>query len=514
MTLIGLIPRLLHFDNSIVGDELSTAFIIGNDGLLGTITTVATDAEISPPLYFVLAWLSTKLSAAPEMVRLPALIAGTASIPLTYLVGRRALSRPAGLIAATVMALNPFMIFYATDARGYTVAIALLLGSSLAMLAAVQTARRRWWVLYGALSCLCMYTHYTTAFVLGAQLLWLLWAHPQARKAAIVANVAAALAYLPWVPSLLEDFRAPTLEILSLLQGDGFAVKRDAVESWAFGYPFNTVDQVPGRLAVTVAITALAVAAIVAALGSYRSRREREGGSRPRLLSGGMTLVLLLFLATPVAELTILALGGSDLFGARNLNTASGGFALSIGAILAAAGPLWGGVSGAAVLAVFAIGATRSLETDVSTIDFKSAAEFIDAEATDDDVVLDMLSPVISPVPLTALDAHLPQTREEYRAYLPLGGPPFLDLPPPPGPIVAEAFRAAEGKRLFLVAADGALAEDGEEGTLRLRVPPVNPAVDEVGEFRLPRDASLLEERSFDGLGPVNVYEIELNGAP
>jgi len=222
---------------------------------------------------------------------------------------------------------------------------------------------------------------------------------------------------------------------------------------------------------------------------------------------------LMLFLATPVAELTILVLGGSDLFGARNLNTASGGFALSIGAILAAAGPIWGGVSGAAVLAVFALGATRSLETDVSTIDFKSAAEFIDAEATDDDVVLDMLSPVISPVPLTALDAHLPQTREEYRVYLTLGAPPFLELPPPPEPIVAEAFRAAEGRRLFLVAADGALDEDGE-GTLRLRVPPVNRAVDEVGEFRLPRGASLLEERSYDGLGPVNVYEIELNGAP
>ena len=50
---------------------------------------VASDAEISPPLYFMLAWASTKLGSAPELIRLPSLIAGVASIPLIYLVPER-----------------------------------------------------------------------------------------------------------------------------------------------------------------------------------------------------------------------------------------------------------------------------------------------------------------------------------------------------------------------------------------------------------------------------------------
>lgn len=518
LSLLGLLFRLSHIDNTFVGDELSTLYIVRDFGFFDAMRTVSTDAEISPPLYFGLAWLFTKLSSAPEMVRVPALIAGMVSIPLVYMVGRRAIGRGAGVIAAAVMALNPFMIFYATDGRGYTVAIALLLTSTLAMLLAVQTGRHRWWVLYGAATCLCMYAHYTTAFVLGAQLLWLIWARPEARKAALVANAGAAAAFLPWVPSLLEDLRSPTIEILDQLQGDGFDVKREAVESWAFGYPFNLTSHVPGMVPLTIGVVALGLAAAVAAVRYALRRRAPDRAETgvaaeiaPSAEPRGTSLMLLLFLATPVAEAALLFLGGSDLFGARNLNTASGGFALSVGAVLTAAGPLFGTVCGAAVLAVFAVGATKSLETRTSTIDFRSAASFIEAETGPGDVVLDMLSPVLAPVPLTPIDVYLPQDREEYRVYLPAGPPPFLNFAPEALPLVEEAFRAAQGKRIFLVAAEGSITT-GADGRLSLRVPPSNPVEQSLEQFRLPVGARVLNERSYPGLGPVNVYEIGLEG--
>lgn len=511
LTLIGLAFRLAHLDGTLLGDELSTAYLIGDRGLADTVRAVSTDAEISPPLYFAVAWLFVQVGSDPEMVRIPALIAGVVSIPLTYLVGTRALSRPAGLIAAAVMALNPFMIFYATDARAYTLAIALLLASTLAMLLAVRGGGTRWWVLYGLFSCLCMYTHYTTAFVLGAQLLWLLWAHPEARRVALLANVGAALAFAPWVPSVLEDFRSPTIGILSDLQGDGFDVKREAVENWAFGYPYNSIADFPGRLAVAVALIALGVALCVGLWRWYSGWRARGGGGRFPAVSRGMVLVVLLMLATPVAELALLGLGGSDLFGARNLNTASGGFALSIGGILAAAGLGAGALCGAAVLSVFAIGATRSLEAVVSTIDFKAAAAQIDREADGDDVVVDMLSPVLTPVPLTPLDAHLPQTRKEFRLYLPAGPPPFLDPPPPPRPILARAVRAASGRSLFLVGGEQTVAEEG--GRLLVSVPPADSSISTSQTLTLPRGSEILSKRAYEGLGPVVVYEIAIGTA-
>jgi hypothetical protein len=406
------------------------------------------------------------------------------------------------------------MIFYSTDARAYTVAIALLLGSTLAMLLAVQTGRRRWWVAYAALTSLCMYAHYTTAFVLGAQLLWLLWAHPEARRPALLANAGAAVAFLPWVPSLLEDFRSPTIDVLSQLQGDGFDVKREAVESWAFGYPFNATDRVPGEIALTVGIAGLAIAAAFVAVRTLAPRfadARRRGLDRPPVTAEprGMSLVLLLFLATPVAEAALLFLGGSDLFGARNLNTASSGFALSIGAILVAAGPMIGAACAAAVFAAFAVGAVKSTETTTSTINFRSAADFIDAHAAPDDVVVDMLSPVLAPVPLTPIDVYLAPRPNEYRVYLTAGPPPFLDFPPDPVPILTEALEAAHGGRLFLVAGQDSITT-GSGGRLTLKVPPANPATEETEQLPLPRGSSIVEEQSYPGLGPVDVYEIDL----
>ena len=364
LTLLGLYLRLQRYSQPLNGDEISTLYLIRGNGLGGTLSDLASDKEISPPFFFILAWFSSKLGSASELIRLPSLIAGTLSIPLVYLVGSRAVGRAAGLLAAAVFTLTPFMIFYSADGRTYAVAIALLLGTTLALLAAVRSGKTSAWVAYGILTALAMYTHYTAAFVLGAQLLWLLWAHPQARRPALLANAAAAIAYIPWIPSTLADFDSPTVKILSALQGDGFAVKRLAVEAWAVGYPFVAPTQVPGHLALYAITLALAAAAAAALLRWGRPAMEAADRRLPPL-SKGMVLLLALALATPVAELLILGLTGNDLFGARNLNTSSAGLALAIGAVLAAAGPRFGTICAVVVLAGFSIGAARDDESQL-----------------------------------------------------------------------------------------------------------------------------------------------------
>ena len=71
-----------------VRDELSTHWIVSRNDLWGVISTVHTDAEITPPLSFVASWLTTRIDFAPEFLRAPSLIAGAATIPLVYLLGR------------------------------------------------------------------------------------------------------------------------------------------------------------------------------------------------------------------------------------------------------------------------------------------------------------------------------------------------------------------------------------------------------------------------------------------
>jgi uncharacterized membrane protein len=159
IAIAGLLLRLPSFGNSLFGDEVGTYFIVTGHSL-GRIVYILNrhGVDVNPPLYFWLARVSESLFGESERsLRLVSLTAGTAAIPLTYVLGRRTFGRGAGLVAATLVALSPYLIFYSTEARAYALMMGLLLGSTLALLSALEGRGRGWWVAYAALSCAAMY---------------------------------------------------------------------------------------------------------------------------------------------------------------------------------------------------------------------------------------------------------------------------------------------------------------------------------------------------------------------
>ncbi len=126
LTAVGIAVRVVVVQDSLFADELSTYWIVSTNGLGGVISTVHTNAEITPPLYFVLAWLTTRLDVTAELLRAPSFVAGIAAIPLTYVLGLRTVGRRAALVATAITALAPFAIFYSTEARGYELMVVLV----------------------------------------------------------------------------------------------------------------------------------------------------------------------------------------------------------------------------------------------------------------------------------------------------------------------------------------------------------------------------------------------------
>ncbi len=158
--LIGLLAvagfglRMIQMGNPLFGDELSTLWIVGNNGFFDSVSLVSSNAEITPPLYFMLSWLTTQLGSAPELVRIPALVAGTLTIPMSALLGYRTVSRTTGLLAGLIVAISPYMTYFSANGRAYSLMVFFLLGSVLAMLAAIRTGRTRWWVLFAVCAAL------------------------------------------------------------------------------------------------------------------------------------------------------------------------------------------------------------------------------------------------------------------------------------------------------------------------------------------------------------------------
>src|SRR5437763_10919086 len=157
LTVAGAVVRVIVAHQSVFADELSTYWISATHSLGDVLSLLYSTgrihhAEITPPLSFLASWLTTQAGRSPELLRLAALVAGTATIPLVYLLGLRTVTRRAAALAAALTALSPFMIYYSAEARAYGLLMFLVAASTLSMLVAIDTGRRRWWAVYAVCS--------------------------------------------------------------------------------------------------------------------------------------------------------------------------------------------------------------------------------------------------------------------------------------------------------------------------------------------------------------------------
>ena len=491
LTLLGAVLRAIVARQSLFADELSTYWISATHGFGGVISLMygthrIPHPEITPPLSFIASWLTTRLGRTPELLRLPALIAGTITIPAVYLLGIRSIGRRGALVAAGLTTLSPFMIYYSAEARAYGLMMLMVVVSTLSMLLALDTARARWWVLYGASSCAAIYTHYTSAFVLGAQFVWIVWASPGARRPALLANLGAAVALVPWLPGLINDFDSPTLKILSALSPFTTYDIRLDLEHWTVGYPYTLaggLTALPG--AVALVLLGCAVIVVFAGLARRLRRNAPRAGIDKRIW-----LVLALAGATPVGEALISVLG-NHIFGVRNLAASWPYVALGCSAAVAASGRRLRVIAAGLAIVALGLGAVKMLGTRFQRPDYQAAATFVSEHARPGDVVVDETG-ALSPGPLTGLDVSLHRRLPVFRGQAPAERQHPFGFTDPIVPLhaaIRSAVATARGHQVFLVT--NLLTTDIEG--LRTRV---NPAP---GQF--PAGYRLAESRSYAGIG-------------
>jgi len=85
-----------------------------------------------PPLYYLLLHLWMSLGRDEIAVRMLSALCGTLTIPVMYLLGHRLADDGVGLLAALILAVSPFHVRFAQEARMYTL---LTLNASLALYA-------------------------------------------------------------------------------------------------------------------------------------------------------------------------------------------------------------------------------------------------------------------------------------------------------------------------------------------------------------------------------------------
>jgi 4-amino-4-deoxy-L-arabinose transferase-like glycosyltransferase len=260
-----------------------------------------------PPLHALLLHLWMQIAGRGEFsVRYLSVWWGVLSVALLYRLGDRFFDRPTGLLAAALLAVSPFHVWYSQEARMYSLALALCLGLALALLAIVSRREATaWpWVGYVLTGALALYAHFYTAFVLlFANAAFGVWWLARLRRAGrpgawrILARWTVAQAmilglFAPWGRFVAEQYATNATYWHGAL--GVWQILRDTTLAFATG------DRLPTASLAQAGALALLALALFGLLASLRRPKTSEQGALPR---GVRALWLLLWLAVPVIAL-------------------------------------------------------------------------------------------------------------------------------------------------------------------------------------------------------------------
>lgn len=220
-TLLGFVARVWSLgDASLWYDEgySVAAAAMSLPGLFATIVP----ADNNPPLHYLFLALGIRLFGMGEFaVRFVSLIPGVLLIPLAYATAaevfrghpdRRAAGVVAGVSAAALVSLSPYLIFYAQEARMYSQLALFALLAVWTLLWATRTGedapRGPWpWLAHGVAIALMLYSHYAGVLLLPALAVYALLNGARVFGRWLLAAAFGFLLWLPWLPSALAQVR-------------------------------------------------------------------------------------------------------------------------------------------------------------------------------------------------------------------------------------------------------------------------------------------------------------------
>jgi 4-amino-4-deoxy-L-arabinose transferase-like glycosyltransferase len=294
LLLVGFGVRVWHLGTQSLWLDEALSVIFSRPNLRALLTILATQ-DLHPPLYYLVLHFWMRLVGSSEFaVRFVSVAFGLPAIPATFLLGSSLFAdstgrkrgfdrgRQVGLIAATLVALSPFLVYYSQEARMYSALATFGVLSSLALWRLHEEPEcRRWRVAYVVFTAGVIYTQYLGGLIVGFQLVYLFAVGTRRPRRAIVgllAILATAVTYVPWVPGAI-------LQIRRLVALPDFW-KGDFQLSYLLTHAFAafTLGQF-AALGSLYGVAAIAVVLVVGGLVSLTWRAFRRGGGEAFVLT-------------------------------------------------------------------------------------------------------------------------------------------------------------------------------------------------------------------------------------
>jgi 4-amino-4-deoxy-L-arabinose transferase-like glycosyltransferase len=349
-----------------------------------------------PPLHTLLLHVWMRLCGDSELsVRLLSAWWGMLAIVLLYRLARR-IAEGSDLVATLLMTVSPFAVWYAQEARGYTMALAFVIAAVDVALPLFEVVRRHpWWryAVYAALGAAALYTHFFSGFVLLALNAVYLALNARALLRARVARsafarwlVAQALVlalFAPWAPFVLTQIAN------NATYWHGAVDWQQIVTSTILSFSVGNVLSGPWATAAAAVMCALVLIGTLSLTGRRQARRCTAlcwawmlvplvvliamNRSRPKFSPRYLMNALPPFLALAAAGV------GYLVRVARRHALSWQGWASA--ALLLLSASTLGGATARAL-------GTQYLDANAYRPDFRATAAYIDRHATPDDTIV------------------------------------------------------------------------------------------------------------------------------
>ncbi len=349
-------------------EAASVAFASGD---LDYIMRFTFSKEPNPPLYYIVLHYWMDLFGDCEVsVRFPSALAGSLSLPIVWLIGRRLFGRTAGLAACFAMVISPFHIWLSQEARAFALLTLMVLWAAFSLHEAARLDSSRWWLSFFLASLMAMYLHLfgfiaIVSIILASPLL----GFPLANyiRQALATFFASLLLYLPWLHSLLNQFGEPQWRS----QVDLIEMFRQALKTLPMGEQFLWDAAGKGWLVWS----ALLLVAVFTVLVGRRAR-------------GGLAFIVIWF-SGPLL-ISWVASFISPIFAPRYLIVAAPALYLIVGLALER---LWNrhwllAAGGVIALIISVLPVLHAIYTQPLKEDFRGAAGYLRQQAQPDEPIL------------------------------------------------------------------------------------------------------------------------------
>jgi len=264
-----------------------------------------TASDVHPPFYYWLLKVWSNIFGTTELAyRSLSILFGAATAVVAFFLSRKLFGRKVAWLSLVFIVLSPMVIRYSDEARMYTLAALIVMSATILMLKAIETKKTKYWVWYGVLVSVGMWTHYFTALAWLAHWAWRatqVWRKGISfkdfmkkffTKPWIITYAVAVGLFLPWLPFMAKQ--------LGVVQGGGFwigPVGVDTPTNYATNY-FYYLEHGQVHSWLALVLLATVIVTLIALPKAYRALNVREKGSFLLIASLAWVPPVLLFFAS------------------------------------------------------------------------------------------------------------------------------------------------------------------------------------------------------------------------